>query len=426
MRFPSPRAEKIIKEGKKYYVNSTFSSSIIVAGGNGPVAEDVDGYRFLDLHCDASVNNLGRANKKLIEALEEQIKTGNIFSEHHNAYNVEAVKLAKFLALRSPVKKPAKVFLSNSGAEANEAARKACRAYRYHNGERKRTKAIYFTNGFAGRTKGVLSATSSRPEAQRDPFWDHCDRKNSIYLPYPRHAQDWSGLKKAFRKINLREVDRLLIELPCQGEGGIIPCDEEALKYLYKKTQKAGVSWIADAVQCGMGRTGTLFGCDYFPWLEPDVLTLGKALGGGWPIGATVFRADLDFKPGEHSNTFGGHPAICRVANVAVKEFEKLIESGAVKAIENMLKRRTHEFWKYRSVVDLRGQGAMWAVEFATPELCRRFVEAGEELALSHAFGLRLLTAGRKSVRIMPPLNIKPHELKIALDLFEKALKTLA
>ncbi len=424
--FPGPEAKKILENAKKYYATTTVSSRIVAAAGEGAIIKDVDGFEFIDLHCDASVNNLGRNNKGIADAILKQLNTGNIFSESHNAPNPKAVSLAKILCERSPVRQPSKVFFSNSGAEANEAARKLCLAYRWKRKEKqKRRKAIYFQSGFAGRTAGVLPATSSKAEAQRDPFWTETDIEDSIYITYPGQYDNPEKTISEFEKIDLSAVDRILIELPCQGEGGIIPANEMAVKYIYEKTRAAGVLWISDCVQCGMGRTGTLFGCDLYDWLEPDILTLGKALGGGLPIGATIFREYLDFKEGQHSNTFGGGPIVMSAAIEAFWQIEDIIKSGFIKKIESTIYGGLMYAWvKNMNIASKppRGKGAMWALEFNSKEIRNRVIEVAEELAVSERYGLRILGAGRNSIRIMPPLTISIELLESAMDLLVKTL----
>ena len=426
--FPGPEAKRILENAKKYYATTTADSRICVKSGIGALVRDVDGFEFIDFHCDASVNNLGRNNCGIMEAIQTQMATGNLFSENHNTPNDAAILLAESLSKQSPVRKPSKVFFSNSGAEANEAARKLCMGYRYHRGESKRTKAIYFRNGFAGRTGGVLSATSSKPERQRDPFWTSYDRENTIYITYPEQFHKRAATIKEFDTLDLSEVDRLMIEVPCQGEGGILPANEAQLKYIYEKARTAGVLWISDCVQCGMGRSGTLFGCDFYPWLEPDILTLGKALGGGLPIGATVFREDLDWKEGEHSNTFGGGPLVMSAAISAFSQIVNIVNSGHVQKLEKILRTKLGDTYScYRDVVeDFRGLGAMWAIQLKTPEMRDQLIKRGEELVLrNYGRGLRLLGAGEKSVRIMPPVNIEEWLLNHGLDLFRMAVGTL-
>lgn len=427
MTYPGPKAKEILQDADTFYATSTNDSRALIARGEGPYVWDVDGYKYIDMHCGAGVTNLGHNHAPSMRVIREQVtETGIIHTEHHNAFNPTAIELAKFLAINSPAKKPAKVFLSNSGAEANVAAIKACQAYRFHRGERQtRRKAIYFENGFAGRMLGLLAGTSSNPALQRDPYWTHCDQENTIYLPYPTRANR-DLLKKRIAEISLDEVDYLLIEIPCQGEAGIIPADEETLHYLYEVTQNAGILWIADCIQCGIGRTGTLFGCDIYPWLKPDILTLAKGLGGGLPIGATIFHSSLDWKKGEHSNTFGGNPVVCPLALTVLACVQELLLKGAVSVIEQTMHKRLHILRRHPMVQDARGVGAMWAVELATPQLRDRLVDIGEEMAMTDGCGIKLLGAGKKSVRLMPPLTISPKDLRIALDLFLAALNKLA
>lgn len=426
MAYPGSRATQILKDADLYYATTTNDSRAIIERGDGPYVWDVDGYKYIDMHGGASVASLGHNHQPSIETICAHVqKTGIIHAEHHNAVNRAAIELAKFLAINSPVRKPSKVFLSNSGAEANEAARKLCEAYRYHQDERdSRPRAIYFYDGFAGRTHGVLAATTSNPTVQRDPFWNHCDQKNSIYLPYPTKANA-IFLYEKLANLDLSTIDRLLIELPCQGEAGVIPADEETLKHVYQLTQEAGIFWIVDAIQCGIGRVGTLFGCDVYPWLTPDILTLAKALGGGLPIGATIFRVDLDWKKGEHSNTFGGNPVVSQLALTVLACVQELIASGAIKRIEQTMHKRLHLLRHHPTVRDTRGMGAMWAVELYGTKLRDRLIDICEEMTVTDGCGIKLLAGGETSVRLMPPLTISPKDLKIALNLFLIALNKL-
>lgn len=426
MDYPGRHAVEILEDAEIFYVTSTNNSRAIIDRGDGPYVWDVDGYKYIDMHCGAGVTNLGHNHQPSMRIINKHLQeTGIIHTEHHNAVNATAIELSKFLATHSPVKKPAKVFLSNSGAEANEAARKACEAYRYHRGERQtRPQAIYFENGFAGRTHGVLAATTSNPTVQRDPYWNHCDQENSIYLPYPTRANA-NILREKLAELDLSVIDRLMIELPCQGEAGIIPTDEETLQELYGITHNAGILWIVDSIQCGIGRVGTLFGCDLYSWLEPDILTLAKALGGGLPIGATILRADLNWKEGEHSNTFGGNPLISQLALTVLASMQELIISGAIKKIEQAMHKRLYILRRHPMVQDTRGIGAMWAVELTSAKFRDRLIYIGEEMAMTDGCGLKLLGAGKKSVRLMPPLTISPKDLKIALDLFLVALNKI-
>ena len=425
---PGPIAVSLLKDAELYYATTTMSSRICVARRAGSVVQDYDGFRFIDFHCDASVNNLGGRHQRIHDAFETQLKTGNIFSEHHSAPNLAAVELAKLLALKSPVPRPAKVYLANSGAEANETAIKICQAYRASQSETWKTKTIYFTNAFHGRTLGILPGTNSKPEVQRNPFWSHCDKENSIYLPYPVYGTSWRNYEEYFAHVNPATTGKLFIELPCQGEGGIIPADENCVKYIYEACAEKDIFFTVDAIQCGMGRTGTLFGCDRWEWLAPDILTLGKALGCGIPIGATIFRAHLDFtKPGMHSSTFGGGPLVSCLGLTAFNEIKKLIEDDVVTNLEERLRDKLTALQeKFPAIIsETRGLGAMWAHDIVSTKLRDDIIRKAEELATEEEYGLRLLGAGRKAIRFMPPLNISADILDLGLSLYEKVLSSL-
>lgn len=438
-KFPGPNAIQYLEKLKKYYATTTITSRVVPERREGSRIIDVDGFQFLDLHGGASVMTLPESDLIKREAIAQILK--NRFTEHHSTPNPGAIDCAEFLTIKSPVKKPSKMFWSNSGTEATAAARKLCEAYRHHNGEKeKRNKTIYFVNGFAGRTHDSLAGTTSNPEAQRDPFWNEWDKQHSIYLPYPQkgknnmefrlcllYGKDYFG-----NRFSLEEVDHLLIELPCQGEGGVIPVDKECLRFLCERMREAGVFVIADCVQCGMGRSGTLFGCDRFSWFEPDILTMGKALGGGFAIGATIFRADLDWRPKEHSNTFGGHPVTMAAALAALEETERLINDGSIKRLEKNLETRLRNLVGFFPdfILEIRGMGAMWALEIITENARDRLIRIGEELVNENSCGLLLLGAGNahnpnNAIRVMPPLTITDEELCYAFSLLVTAFHML-
>ena len=434
--FPGPAAQDVLDLNERYYAKTTISSRIVPHIGRGAIVTDIDGYNFIDLDCGAGVNNLGHCHPEIVEASCDQAKILG-FAEHHNGPNWYGANLAMELATKSPVamyrNEYPKVFLSSTGTETNEAALKLCRNHRlYVSKEPNRTRAIYFKNGFAGRTRGSLVATSSKPAWQRDPFWDFQDQINTKYLPYPRESHDWNELKKEFDGLNLAEYDHILMEVPVQGEGGIFPVDESALKYIYEKAKDADVIFISDCVQTGLGRVGTLFGCDIFDWFHPDILTLSKALGGGdTPIGATIFRRDLDWVESKmHSNTWGGGPKASRVALTALRVVKEIIEEGRIEKITHILDKRLRELYQYKCVEDVRGKGAMWGVEFSKTAIRDEIVKRGEELVLEEDYGLKLLSAGNEIndnvIRIMPPLIISDDLLNLAIDLLHKVIRTLA
>lgn len=420
--FPGPKTRKLLEEANEVYATTTRSSRICVKRGNGPFVIDEDDFLFFDFHCDAGVMSLGRGNDFFKRAIRGQLRMNNEFCEFHNAPNRKGVDLASLLIKESPVAKPCKMFFSNSGTEANEAAHKLCLAYRYRRGETGRTKIIYFLNGFAGRTAGNWAGTTSKPKVQRNPFWTHCDQENTFYLPYPRKGEDWILLYRHFNALPHEEIDRILIEIPYQGEGGIIPIEEEALRWLAGRCKEEGIIIISDCVQTGMGRVGSLFGCDVFPWFEPDILTLGKALGGGLPIGATIFHKRFDYDPGEHANTFGGGPMVMSSALAVYAEIKKILANGEMKHLESKIKQWLILFSEFPIVIDFRGMGGMWGIDFLNAEIRNRVQCLGEELVNKTGCGLRLLPAGISVLRIMPPLNTDLAILSFAMKMLGEVI----
>ncbi len=427
--FPGPISSEILRKAEKFCATTTIGSRICVQNRRDAFVYDYDGFQFVDFHCDASVNNLGGNHPAIVKAMLSQIVTGNFFSEFNNAPNDPAVKLAELLAEKSPVGHPAKVYFGNSGAEANEAALKLCQAFRWERGERDRWDLIFFKNSFHGRTNGILRGTTSKPEVQSGPFLTPWDKEHTIYPPYPSKGVNSEYFKKYFASLDPTKINALFIELPCQGEGGIIPADTEMVQYVYEWTRKNGVLFIVDVIQCGMGRTGHLFGCDPAFWttVKPDMATVGKALGGGLPIGAAIFRSDLDFeKTGMHSSTFGGGPMVMRAALAAFGEIRELILNGTVNLLEIQMRNALNAIErKFPTLItETRGIGAMWAHEFTSSETRDKVIEKCERLVEEEDCGVRLLGAGRKAIRFMPPLNIDHETLKLGFSLYEKVLST--
>lgn len=428
-KFPGPISTQLLKDADTYCATTTMASRICVSRRYGPIVEDYDGFKFIDFHCDASVNNLGGDHPVLKEAMLSQAGTGNFFSEHNNSPVDQTVRLSKLLTEKSPVPTPAKVYIGNSGAEANEAALKLCRCYRWRHGEENRWSTIFFENAFHGRTLGILPGTSSKPETQRDPFWTSWDKNHTHTPPYPTKGTNAYYFKKYFADIDPNLISIVFIELPCQGEGGVIPADMELVRYVYEWTRKHDIFFVVDSIQCGMGRTGHLFGCDptVWGWLKPDILVLGKALGGGQPNGATIYKSDLDFKPGMHSSTFGGGPVVTTTSLAAFKEIEKLILNGTVGLLAERLRADLTDIQEKfpHFITETRGVGAMWAHEIVSPEIRDRVIEKCEELVETEECGLRLLGAGRKAIRFMPPLNIDHKTLELGFSLYEKVLSSV-
>lgn len=428
MRFPGPVARMLLQKNERYYVRNTQKSRICVAKRDGPFVIDHDGFRFLDLHCGASVNNFGEFPEWLKDVVKGWMDLGIGFAEHHYGPNYSAVMLAERLCELSPVPQPSVAFFSNSGAEANTAALKAFRAYHWTREEHRKIIGLGAENAFHGRLLKLVAHTCSKPEVQRDPFWTEEDKKNTLYFPYPKKGatnKDWYTKLDRLLSLRAAHLSFVLLEVPCQGEGGVIEIDEQALAHLYVQTQMRNIFFWVDDIQDAMGRTGTMFGCDRYEWLKPDVLTLGKALGGTFAFGATIMRKELNYpQSGMHSSTFGGHTLTCSAALAVLDEVQRLIDNGHIERIEEFFSRHlSYLAGKYPQLIkEARGLGAMWALEFQSAAMQEKIITLGEEACMKHEFGLSLLGAGRTSIRFMPPLNIQIDILQKGLDIFEEIM----
>ncbi|RLF80776.1 aspartate aminotransferase family protein, partial [Thermococci archaeon] len=198
-------------------------------------------------------------------------------------------------------------------------------------------------------------------------------------------------------------------------------------KELKKLADKHGILIIDDEVQMGMGRTGKMFAIEHFG-IAPDIISLAKALGGGVPIGATVFRKELDFGvPGVHSNTYGGNALACVAALTVINELENgLIENA--KKLEPIFKERLQEMYdKYEIIGDVRGLGLAWAIEFVKDRKTKEYASKERNQIVVEALkrGLATLGCGKSALRLIPPLTIDEEEVKIGLDILEEAIKTV-
>ncbi|MGQ9473261.1 MAG: acetylornithine/succinylornithine family transaminase, partial [Candidatus Caldatribacteriaceae bacterium] len=293
-------SQDVIFREQKYFLGTYNRFPVVFVEGAGVRLRDLEGREYLDLMAGIAVNILGYAFTPLQEAVKKEVDrllhTSNLY------YNVPQVELAERLVQRSGF---SKVFLVNSGAEANEVALKMARFY----GQKKhgkRYKFISFYRSFHGRTFLTLGLTGQEKfHHYLDPFPE--------WLSYA-HLNDIESVEKVLDE----EVCGVIVE-PIQGEGGIYPCTHSFLQDLEALCQERDLILIFDEVQCGMGRTGRFFAFEYFG-VQPDLVTMAKGLGGGLPIGAVLVSekiVDITEK-GEHGSTFGGNPVCSRAACVVV------------------------------------------------------------------------------------------------------------
>ncbi|WP_029551047.1 acetyl ornithine aminotransferase family protein [Thermococcus zilligii] len=432
---PGPKGREIIEKHHKYMATTTNDPNeyfLVIERAEGNYWIDVDGNRVLDFSSGIGVLNAGLRNPRVIEAVKRQLDLV-IHAAGTDYYNPYQVQLAERLAGIAPGDFEKKVFLSNSGTEANEAALKIAKW------STNRKLFIAFIGAFHGRTHGTMSLTASKPVHRSRMF---PTMPGVEHIPYPNpYRNPWhiDGYENPDELINRvleyledylfhhyvppEEVAGIIFE-PIQGEGGYVVPPKNFFKELKKVADKYGILLIDDEVQMGMGRTGKMWAIENFG-IAPDIITVAKALGGGVPIGATIFRADLDFgKEGVHSNTFGGNALACAAALAVIDELQNGLMENARK-LEPLFRERLEEMKeKYELVGDVRGIGLAWGLEFVKDRKTKEYAakERNEIVVEALKMGLATLGCGKSSLRLIPPLTIDEEEAKIGLDIVEKAI----
>ncbi len=374
----------------------------VLVRGEGARAWDDEGREYLDFTSGIAVNALGHGSPVVTGAIREALDTGLVHTS--NLFRTRPAEELAALLVRHAF--PGKVFFSNSGAEANEAAFKLARRWARAAAGPERHEIVAFRGSFHGRLFGSLAATD-RP-AYQEPF--------RPLMPGVRFVDvgDLPGVDAALADGTVAAV---IIE-PVQGEGGVRPVPAGFLRALRSRCDDAGALLIFDEVQCGLGRTGRLFAYEE-SGVTPDVLTLAKPLAGGLPMGATVVseRVAEAVHPGDHATTFGGGPLVASVAlavlgHVARPEFLEDVRARA-RRLEERLDALAGA---HASVTEVRGRGLLQGVVLDGDALAAAVVQRARGL------GLLLVTAGPDVVRLLPPLNVSMQDLDEAVSLLERAL----
>jgi acetylornithine/N-succinyldiaminopimelate aminotransferase len=372
-----------------------YDRDLVIVRGEGSWLWDDAGHKYLDLAAGVAVNGLGYGDRKVGRAIARQAKR---LIHASNLYLTPPVQL---LADRlAALAFPSKVFFTNSGAEAVEAAIKFARKV----GGGERTELVAFERAFHGRTMGALSLTWNAK--YREPFEPLVP--GASFLP-------WSDLEAAARAIGPRTA-AVFVE-PVQGEGGVRTASTAFLRGLAQICRERGALLVSEEIQSGLGRTGRMFAYEH-AGITPDILTLAKPLGGGLPLGATLLRADLaaSLAPGDHGSTFGGNPVAAAAAHVVLDRLTKKGFLDKVRAKGEWLaaELRALQGRHPRAIAEVRGLGLMIGVEFHGP--------AGDVLKGLRADGILATKAGDKVLRLLPPLVIKKKEIAILLASLERVL----
>jgi acetylornithine/N-succinyldiaminopimelate aminotransferase len=376
--------------GTAYIAQTYKRTDFVLARGEGAYVYDTEGKRYTDWVAGIAVNALGYSDPGMIETIQQAatvlLHTSNLY------YSEPAIRLAAAICEKSFADK---VFFTNSGAEANEGALKFARKYHYERGDHARQEIVCFTNAFHGRTVGALSITPK--EKYQKPF--------APLMPGVIVAT-YNDLASAEAAISERTV-AVILE-PVQGEGGINPATNDFLQGLRRLCDERGALLIFDQVQCGMGRTGTLWSNEP-SGVMPDIQCLAKALGGGMPIGAILLTDAVAsaMHPGEHGSTYAGGPFITTVAGYV---FDRISQPGFlahVKETGDYLKERLTEI-NSPLIKEVRGRGLMVGLELSVD--VSPIIEAGYD------HGLLLVNAGPNVVRFVPPLIVEKQHVDELAD----------
>ncbi len=380
----------------RYHAALYTRMDICLVRGKGTRVWDAQGREYLDCVAGIAVNNIGHCHPRVVQSITKQVKC---LMHYSNLYYIEPqARLAKNLVSMLPDGLD-KVFFCNSGAEAIEAALKLIRRASGRPG------IIAARGSFHGRTLGALSVTGQ--EKYRKPF--------EPLLPGTKFVDygDFSELMKAVDE----NTGGVILE-PVQGEGGVLPAPPEYLSSVRDLCREQGVILAFDEVQTGMGRTGSFLACQRLGVI-PDIVSMAKGLGGGFPIGAMAASSEVmeKFHPGDHASTFGGNPLACAAANAAldVLKEEKLPERAAEMgrwAIEAMGKIQK----RHAEVTEVRGLGLMLGMEMASEDVAKGVFEYCLKSGI-----LVNRTAGNV-IRLVPPLTIAKKELSRVLSTIEDSL----
>ncbi|MCE9597480.1 MAG: aspartate aminotransferase family protein [Spirochaetia bacterium] len=402
-QFSQPLSFEEIKEkSDKFLVNNIKRAPVAFYFGQGEYLYDTNNKRYLDFLSGVAVTSLGHGDADFVEALREQsdrvIHTSNLF------YNQELALLAEALVTYSF---PGRAFLCNSGTEANEAAFKLARLHGQKKGNANRI--VTLENSFHGRTVAGMSMTGqAKIHKGFGPLLDHMH-----YIA----PNDVDMLEKEIDQ-NGHEICALVLEL-VQGEGGVKPLDLEYVRLARKLTQENDILLILDEIQTGMGRTGKLFAYEHFG-IIPDAITLAKALGNGFPVGAMIIaekHCDL-IHPGIHGTTFGGNHLAARVAYETLKIIVTRDLLDNVVALSDYFFRRLQAAQIAIPVIkEVRGMGLHIGIELDRPgaavvDTCRDR-------------GLLVNCTNETTIRLVPPLNISLESAADGLEILEGVLREL-
>jgi acetylornithine/N-succinyldiaminopimelate aminotransferase len=380
--------DSVIEKDSKYVMQTYGRQPIVLSKGTGALVQDIYGKEYIDCVAGIAVNNVGHCHPTVVRAIQAQAEK---LMHVSNLYYTEIqAELAEALVSTTDMER---VFFCNSGAEAMEGSMKLARLVSG------KSAFIAADHSFHGRTIGALSVTHKN--MYRDPFTPPVSSE-TIFVPY----SDADAIRHA-----ISESTAAVILEPIQGEGGVNVPGPEYLKEVREICDETGTLLIFDEVQTGFGRTGTWFCKEHFG-VEPDIMSLAKAMAGGFPMGAIAARGDISFGRGQHASTFGGSPLACAasLASIEVIKEEKLLKRSTENGTYFMGKLRSMD---REDIVEVRGKGLMIGVETKYP--CSKFVDFAREN------GVLLNCTSDSVLRLVPPLMITKEQIDTVVDVIEQA-----
>jgi predicted acetylornithine/succinylornithine family transaminase len=393
---PDQISKRFFLKEKRYLMPTFRRQSLLIEKARGSTVWDSSGRKYLDFVSGLGVCSIGHVNPDVLRALRDQ--STQVWHVSNFYYTRPPVELAEQLSRRSF---GAKVFLSNSGTEANECAVKLVRKWASLKSGSRRFEIVTFDNSFHGRTLAMVAAGQEKFQKGFEPM---------LAGFVQARFNDLSSVKKVIGP----RTAAILVE-PVQGEGGVHIATPEFLKGLRRLCDQNGLLLIFDEVQCGLGRTGKLFAYEH-SGVKPDVLALAKGLAGGFPIGATLARpavADV-MTAGTHGSTFGGNALAAR-CGLAALNFLTPARLARIRALGNKISsvleeiRNSHDF-----VREVRGTGLMWGLELDH--------EGGSYVLKAQERGLLINCTQGNVLRLLPPFVLTDAELERGLRIFRKVL----
>lgn len=393
------KTNEIMEKAENYVLHTYNRYPVVLDHGKGVRLYDVEGKEYLDFAAGIAVFALGYGNETYDQTLKDQIDrlihTSNLY------YNEPMADAAEKLVKASGMDK---VFFTNSGTEAIEGALKAARKYAYLRDGHNDHEIIAMNHSFHGRSMGALSVTGNTH--YQDPF--------RPLIGGIRFA-NFNDLESV--KAQVTEKTCAIILETVQGEGGIYPADPEFLKGVRALCDEKDILLILDEIQCGMGRTGSMFAWQQYG-VKPDIMTCAKALGCGIPVGAFVLNqktADHSLVPGDHGTTYGGNPLACAAVSAVFDIFEKEKIVDHVQQVSAYLEKRLDELVeKYDFLTVRRGKGLMQGLVVSGRPV-------GEIVQQALKNGLLVITAGSDVLRMVPPLVITEADVDEMIEKLEES-----